>query len=89
MDLTTAILNNGVYSWNIGNKTFRYQLKYKANHELLFSTIYGVSQIVKVDILNPECDYTFTSDVFSISFKDITQHPFTEFESLEIFLIDV
>lgn len=89
MDLTTAILNNGVYSWNIGNRKFRYQLKYKATHELLFSTIEGVCQIIKSDILNPECDYTFTTDVFSISFKDISQQPFTDFESLEIFLNDV
>ena len=96
LTLETAVVEKNMYSWNLeAIKTFRYNLKYTSpklsDRTLLISQIEGVRQTVMPNILNPECDCTFSTDVFTISFtnSDPTNSPFDDkFESLEIILTE-
>ena len=89
MNLSNTTLADNVYSWNIGMKTFRYQVKFEANAKLIFSNVNGIIQVLNEGAINPECDYIFTTDIFKISFLDSMNQPFTNFNSLEIFLTEV
>jgi len=94
MNLDNAIIDGNTYSWNIGMKTFRYKIRYTVSVPekfIIMSKIEGVRQLIMPNIVNPECDYTFTTDTFTVSFTntDPMNSPFSNFESLEITLIDV
>lgn len=94
MNLDNAIIDGNTYSWNIGMRTFRYKIRYTApvpEKSIIMSNIEGVRQLIIPNITNPECDYTFTTDTFTITFTntDPMNSPFSNFESLEITLIEV